>query len=1049
MDIQPSDFTENQWSFLANLEVCGLPIPVSVSHRIAPPKDKIRDEFITRCQMAGWLEIDRDDQISLTPALPKAIRYELQLMNTPDRVSALLELIQTRGIDKQLDRRVMIKLLSDTGKNIESSEMEVALVHEILALGDYDLAYRSMGRAVERLKHHIDSGKKGGEELFLKSALEYSNLCFVVGRRMHPLLTYLQAAVKLAESFGDQRFQALGCLYLGKLEAYFGNLTKGLKLMKTGKSKVEDLGDSDIFKAGAECIGFYHVMLGEFDQAIIHFERAEQNFIQNEDQTLFYPVILWHLGICLFFTGQIARALGFLKNYWLLAEGKGWRGVALISRSLLGMSLAVIKKREAAVYHLDAVIREALDDNNAYALFIARAGLAIKWFGENKRTEAYGILKKASANVREATSAPLWSSFYFIDLISETDPLEIDILKREVSLINDLERLFRGSNTIGLYRAISLRLSVVDRLRKGETTPRVEKDLETSCKLLGQAGIDYGVNNTMISIARLHLSRNDAEKAGMVAAEIWQKTKSMGLGLSFLPNDIRHLLKHSPPRPDQIQHLQTGIRQFFNVMNKVTPGHDEDSLTYNAVTRLLQFLRAERGAFLWRDADTPPKKWKFIAGCNLSEKETLSKHFSPGFALVRKAFEEKRIIVKRCEPEPDKPDWTTPQVVMAIPFSFGPALQGMAYFDNIFVKDAFEALPLSVIQAMCNHLACFISNLIQNTRLRSEIVRLHSFTSSHLEKDDMESIITNDDKMLEVLGQARKAALSETTLLVTGETGTGKELLVNWSHSLGRRSNETLMIVDATVIPENLVESELFGHEKGAFTGADSLKRGRIELAHKGTLFIDEIGELPLLAQAKLLRALETKKICRIGGTQYIKSDFWLVAATHRNLAEEVAAGRFRQDLYYRLNVITCELPPLRERGQDILRLSSHFLEQYCRQQGFPKMRFDSNHETRLLDYPWPGNVRELKNAVERSVILSNGRTPALDLPSAPSDRTNDIVIDMPSMEEMQRRYIQKVLSKTGGRIKGPDGAAGILGMKRSTLYSRMYKLGIRTPSNS
>jgi DNA-binding NtrC family response regulator len=313
-----------------------------------------------------------------------------------------------------------------------------------------------------------------------------------------------------------------------------------------------------------------------------------------------------------------------------------------------------------------------------------------------------------------------------------------------------------------------------------------------------------------------------------------------------------------------------------------------------------------------------------------------------------------------------------------------------------------------------------------------------------MERLGSDPILTQAPIMLKVLDESEKAARSEATLLVTGETGTGKELLVTRIHKQSQRADGPFIVVDATTIPENLVESELFGHEKGAYTGADKRRRGRIELAHQGTLFIDEIGELPLQVQAKLLRALEGKTFYRVGGTQPVKSDFRLVAATNRNLSDEVAAGRFRQDLFYRLDVIRIVLPPLRDRGDDIVLLARSFFRHYCNRYGREGLELTRRDEDKLTAYPWFGNVRELKNVIERAVTLSSGERLVLDLPIGQNPAEEQSFADTPTMDELQRRYITHVLEKTGGRIYGPKGAAEILGMKRSTLYTRMYKLGIR-----
>ncbi len=256
------------------------------------------------------------------------------------------------------------------------------------------------------------------------------------------------------------------------------------------------------------------------------------------------------------------------------------------------------------------------------------------------------------------------------------------------------------------------------------------------------------------------------------------------------------------------------------------------------------------------------------------------------------------------------------------------------------------------------------------------------------------------------------------------------------------------MVVDLAAVPEPLVESELFGHEKGAFTGADRQKSGRVELAHTGTLFIDEIGDVPFPAQVKLLRVLQEKSFTRVGGTRTLASDFRLLAATNRDLAKDVAEGRFRQDLYYRLNVVPLRLPLLRERGEDIIFLAKEFLSQYARKyhRVLPDLRDDDIRA--LMAYPWPGNVRELKNVMERTAILSSGESLQLNLPVSSGIDLEPSFTHRPTMDELQSRYISHVLKMTGGRIGGPGGAAAVLGMKRTTLQARIRKLKINLLDN-
>jgi transcriptional regulator with GAF, ATPase, and Fis domain len=304
-------------------------------------------------------------------------------------------------------------------------------------------------------------------------------------------------------------------------------------------------------------------------------------------------------------------------------------------------------------------------------------------------------------------------------------------------------------------------------------------------------------------------------------------------------------------------------------------------------------------------------------------------------------------------------------------------------------------------------------------------------------------IVGESPAVLRLLDLVDQVADSEASVLILGETGVGKELLAQRIHERSQRASGPFVAVDLSAIPESLIESELFGHEKGAFTGADRQKPGRLELAHQGTLFIDEVGEIPAHLQTKLLRVFQEKTFVRIGASRPLSSDFRLVAATNRDLEVEVAEGRFRKDLYYRLNVVPLRVPPLRERGQDVILLAKHFISHYGRKHNRPDIHLTSGEKAELLAYHWPGNVRELQNIIERAVLLAEEDAMGLNLPNRTEPASNHPFTGTPTMEELQRRYIKFVLEKTAGRIGGPGGAAEILGMKRTTLYTRMKKLGI------
>jgi chemotaxis protein methyltransferase CheR len=310
-----------------------------------------------------------------------------------------------------------------------------------------------------------------------------------------------------------------------------------------------------------------------------------------------------------------------------------------------------------------------------------------------------------------------------------------------------------------------------------------------------------------------------------------------------------------------------------------------------------------------------------------------------------------------------------------------------------------------------------------------------------------------------VLHQAEQVAPLNTTVSIFGETGTGKELLAHAIHKLSPRSNHALVKVNCAALPGTLIESELFGHEKGAFTGADARRTGRFEIANRGTLFLDEVGELPLDLQAKLLRVLEEGEFERVGGSHTLKVDVRVIAATNRNLEEAVRKGAFRSDLYYRLSIFPITLPPLRERKEDIPILVTHLVKQLGKKLGKTIDAIPQDTMAKLYNYPWPGNVRELRNVIERAVIITQGSKLRLidDLDSqalelefheqlAVHGAFADVVAIGETLEQTEYNLILRTLKSVHWKVEGPGGAAELLNLHPSTLRSKMRKLGIERP---
>src|SRR5215467_14224533 len=362
-------------------------------------------------------------------------------------------------------------------------------------------------------------------------------------------------------------------------------------------------------------------------------------------------------------------------------------------------------------------------------------------------------------------------------------------------------------------------------------------------------------------------------------------------------------------------------------------------------------------------------------------------------------------------------------------------------------ENTFDEDQVQFLSQVANQVAIAIENATvfgEIAKLRDKLAQEKLYLEEEIRGEmDFEGIVGQSSGLRQVLNLVETVAPSDSTVLLLGETGTGKELIARAIHDRSRRKDRTLVKLNCAAFPTGLLESELFGHERGAFTGAITQKIGRLELAHQGTLFLDEIGDLPLELQPKILRALQEKEFERLGGTRTIPVNVRLVAATNRNLAKMVEEREFRPDLYYRLKVFPLEIPPLRERLEDIPLLVKYFVSQHARRMNRHIETIRPETMEALVRWRWPGNVRELENFIERAVILSPGavlRAPLAELELAPEP----VNATSANLQDAERDHILRVLREAKGMISGPDGAAKRLGLKRTTLNSKLKKLGIK-----
>ncbi|HZS54718.1 MAG TPA: sigma 54-interacting transcriptional regulator [Bryobacteraceae bacterium] len=374
-------------------------------------------------------------------------------------------------------------------------------------------------------------------------------------------------------------------------------------------------------------------------------------------------------------------------------------------------------------------------------------------------------------------------------------------------------------------------------------------------------------------------------------------------------------------------------------------------------------------------------------------------------------------------------------------------------------NDAFSSEDLPFLTQVACQVAIAVDNALAYTEiseLKDKLAQEKLYLEDEIRSElNFEEIVGKSEALRRVLRDVETVAPTDSTVLIYGETGTGKELIARALHNLSARKSNAFVKLNCAAIPTGLLESELFGHEKGAFTGAIAQRIGRFELANRGTIFLDEIGEVPLELQPKLLRVLQEREFERLGSPRTLHADARLIAATNRDLAGMMTEQKFRSDLYYRLNVFPIRLPALRERPEDIPLLVRHFVQQFSRRSGKHIDTIPSDVMSTLVKYPWPGNIRELQNIIERAVILTTG--PKLQVPMEDLDHRTAVPQTLPDggqsmravLHQAERRQILDALEATKWVVAGPNGAAARLGMKRSTLQSRMQKLGIQVSRNS
>ena len=1035
------EFSRSQWEFLAVLYLFRQPTRIDLIGELVPLLPGPFLELLNESERLGWLQRRAQGAVELVRDLPVQVRRTLEEVSSREKASEWVSHLENADMVTDLPHTAAVRLLLRTERAEDAARLETKAARQALDRRDLPGTLAHLEQSAALLASLSDEGRLEGESLLAGAdlAMELSDVCFSEGRSVKDLPTLLETFRDLAEKQGDRRSWALIGLHMGRLLYFSDQRGLAFDCFSTAEEAVVEMGDEDILWQSARFLGVFSFMQGDFRRAIEHFERALRPFGEARAHMIspYAPLFMAVSCACL---GEFHRAIGILDYHSRGAEQEERFGLAAVFRAQLGIVLLQVNNRKEGLTNLRAALSAATDHRHALALYLAQAGTAYHHFLAGGLAESWDNFKQALEEAEESGIVRQYGSAFVLEMLYEFKRLGFPSLPG-FDFDSEVEKILAGPNKH--LRGVALRLLAVESRSKGGEPSQRRTYLHDSDDLLRNSGDPIQSAKTLFEMARLDISQGEKEKARHHVEQARQGLE--GYAEEFFQDDLKYLFEILTPAASRPQHESTEqiFQRFLDVMEQFAPSPDLDETLGRCVAALNRFLGAERGGLFWFRGRGDRREPVLRVGVNLTSREVDSEGFEKNLSLVMQAHNKREPLLARPGRKGETAEGSRTLAVLCLPFELERRTRAVFYHDNSYLNDSFDFLDGPLLVRLVRHLSLFIDRIWQYGHLIGQQAPETAPRIVQTEALEEHEIVAESPRMRALLVQADQIARSESTVLLLGETGVGKELLARRLHRMSDRRKGPYVVIDATTIQENLIESELFGHEKGAFTGADRQKRGRIELANGGTLFLDEVGELPLAVQGKLLRFLEERTFVRIGGRRNLSADCRLLAATNRNLEEEVTAGHFRRDLFYRLNVVPLTLPPLRERQEDILPLVERFLDHYGRDLNRARPAIPSADEKRMTDYPWPGNVRELKNMVERAVLLFDGRRLDFNLPGRSRFASTHPFADMPTMEELQRRYIRHVLGSTGGRIRGPEGAAERLGMKRTTLYARMKKLGL------
>ncbi|MFO7964111.1 MAG: sigma 54-interacting transcriptional regulator [Desulfobacterales bacterium] len=872
------------------------------------------------------------------------------------------------------------------------------------------------------------------DRLVIDAALGYSRVSDAE-TDLRSVTSALNDAISRAQKHDSKSHAAMLKIHLAMTNWMLFDFKSAFRHFNQGYDIAKEIDDPSLRYAVNAFTSLFLFYQGRFKEVVKNYEDIAP-VISKYPKTRTAIHAAFVTGCAYAYTGDLTQGMGLLNALYNDNKNKGDLYVESTLSLAIGWILLEINDIDNALLYLEEAGEKAAAAPHYITLLFCLDALAAAYIRKKDVGRASEYLKKC-LDLCNNINFETYQLFNLLEIywhagqenISGLDHFSVDAEIQRAVLSRDIRN-----------KGVAYRYQGILRRQKGQTHQKVIQSLLLSIKWLKEAGHRTQLAKTRVELAREYISKGSEDRGRKEIVKIAGDVDLYGNHL--VPRDMRFLLEKRREEKDL-------FKEMIKLGQELVMIRDYRELVRHIISTANRITGAERGAIFVLDEGASTTGPTLRAATNLNEADVSHPDFTDSKNMIRKSLATETGVFLNREPSESDGRSSIPPIrnCICVPMKIRGGTVGVLYHDNRFFPSRFKEKDLEILSYFAAQAAIAMDNAGAYEEIKSlnEILKQENeyYEEQHIAAHHFEEIVGESGAVKEVIAKVIQVAQTDSNILILGETGVGKELVARAIHRRSSRKDKPFVSVNCSAFPESLIASELFGHEKGAFTGASHQRTGRFELAHNGTIFIDEIGEISKDVQVRLLRVLQSKEFERLGGKKTLYSNFRLITATNSDLVQDVRSGKFREDLYYRLNVFPIVVPPLRKRREDIPLLAYYFLDIYAQKLKKKVMKITDADMQKLIQYDWPGNVRELENVIERGVILSAGAR--FKIPELIYKNTRDTTESpLVTFAENERRHIIRVLKITGGVIHGKGGAAEILDVHPNTLYSKMKKLGIR-----